>query len=553
METRANYIIVGVFTLLAVLAAFGFVYWSAGIGGGADTSLLRVRIPGSAAGLGRGSAVLFNGVKVGDVIRVYIDVTNPGVAIADTQVDSLTPITRSTKADIGIAGLTGQANIELSGGNIEEPNLLVVAEETGETAQITADPSAVTNLLQTAQDIMQRADAVVQNLEEFVAEARVPLTETVENAQRFSEALSRNADGVDTFLANFGELSESLGGVSGQLDETLQAARGILEAVQPERVENIVANIEKFSAGLDQTSDELTRIMTGVDAAVQSIGPFMANATETLGRVDTIVTAVDPAGVKAAIANIEVASRDAREISADVSKFTAGLSERQDDVDKIISDASQLTSRLNQASARVDGLMAGIDTAVGNVASFSRSASGTIGKVDKILEGVDPANVKTALANIAEASETAKKVAADIDNVTERFGQRSEDIDQIITDTQQLASRLNQASVRVDGVLAKLDGLLGSGEAEGVVVEATETIRAFRQVADTLNARIGTITDGLARFSGDGLRDVEALVTDSRRAITRIEQAITDLERNPQRIITGGEGPVPRYDGRARR
>ena len=40
---------------------------------------------------------------------------------------------------------------------------------------------------------------------------------------------------------------------------------------------------------------------------------------------------------------------------------------------------------------------------------------------------------------------------------------------------------------------------------------------------------------------------------DSRRSITRIEQAVTDLERNPQRIITGGEGTVREYDGRARR
>ena len=40
---------------------------------------------------------------------------------------------------------------------------------------------------------------------------------------------------------------------------------------------------------------------------------------------------------------------------------------------------------------------------------------------------------------------------------------------------------------------------------------------------------------------------------DGRRSITRIEQAITDLERNPQRIITGGEGKVRvrQYDGRS--
>ena len=67
METKANYVIVGIFTLVAIVAAFAFVYWTAAIGDRGETALLRVRIPGSASGLGRGSAVLFNGVKVGDV------------------------------------------------------------------------------------------------------------------------------------------------------------------------------------------------------------------------------------------------------------------------------------------------------------------------------------------------------------------------------------------------------------------------------------------------------------------------------------------------------
>ena len=104
METRANYVIVGIFTLVAILAAFAFVYWTANIGDRGETTTLSVRIPGSASGLGRGSSVLFNGVKVGDVRRVYIDVENPSVAIADTEIDRNTPITKSTQADIGLAG-----------------------------------------------------------------------------------------------------------------------------------------------------------------------------------------------------------------------------------------------------------------------------------------------------------------------------------------------------------------------------------------------------------------------------------------------------------------
>lgn len=457
METRANYVIVGIFTLAAILAAFGFVYWTAAIGERGETVVMRVRIPGSASGLGRGSFVLFNGVKVGDVRRVYIDVENPSVAIADTEVDRLTPITRSTQADIGLAGLTGQANIELKGANRDEPKLLDEAEAQGRIAEITANPSAVTNLLQTAQDIFSRADQVLTQLEGFTKDVRGPLTQTVENAQKFSDALASNADSIDRFLSSVSSLSEELQGVSGKLDGTIKAAEGLLNSIDQDRVRQIVTNIDDFTKNLNRSGEKFDDVIEGVDKAVASINEF-AQRTQT-----------------------------------------------------------------------------------------------TLAKVDGILDGVDPRDVREALANIRTASENANKAAADVAQVTEKFSGRADDIDQTISDARQLAERLNNASVRVDGILVKVDNLLGSDQADGVMADARETLRSFKQVADTLNARLGTITDNLARFSGKGLQNVEALVNDSRRSINRIEQAVTDLQRNPQRILSGGEGEVRQYDGRVRR
>jgi phospholipid/cholesterol/gamma-HCH transport system substrate-binding protein len=85
------------------------------------------------------------------------------------------------------------------------------------------------------------------------------------------------------------------------------------------------------------------------------------------------------------------------------------------------------------------------------------------------------------------------------------------------------------------------------------VTEAKSTLVAFRKVADTLNSRLGEITDGLAKFSGRGLSDIQGAVQDSRRSISRIESAISNLERNPERLIFGGTDSVPRSDGRNRR
>jgi phospholipid/cholesterol/gamma-HCH transport system substrate-binding protein len=195
----------------------------------------------------------------------------------------------------------------------------------------------------------------------------------------------------------------------------------------------------------------------------------------------------------------------------------------------------------------------GVNTAVASINDFAQKTQGTLAKVDGVLDGVNPNDVREALSNIKSASENANKAASDIASVTKKFGDRADDIDQTISDAKQLAERLNNASVRVDGILAKVDSLLGSGEANGVMADARETLKSFKQVADTLNARLGTITDNLARFSGQGLQNVEALVQDSRRSINRIEQAVSDLQRNPQRILSGGDGEVRQYDGRVRR
>ncbi len=293
METKANYVIVGIFAVLAILSAFAFVYWTSAIGDRGETVTLRVRIPGSASGLGRGSAVLFNGVKVGDVTRVYIDVLNPKVAIADTEIDRLTPITKSTKADIGLAGLTGQANIELKGADVKEPNLLDEAEEQGRIAEITANPSAVTNLLQTAQDIFKRADTVLSELEGFTKDVRGPLTTTVQNTQKFSDALARNADGIDKFLSSVSALSEELAGVSGKLDGTLKAAEGLLNAVDKEKVATIVSNVESFTGDLKAQGSKFDKIVDGVDTAVASINDFAKKSQGTLSKVDGVLDGVD--------------------------------------------------------------------------------------------------------------------------------------------------------------------------------------------------------------------------------------------------------------------
>lgn len=456
METKANYAIVGLFAVIVIAAAFGFIYWMAQYGRSGPMEELVIRIPGSANGLSVGSPVRFNGISIGTVRNLAIDAEDPQFSVAFTEVSSDAPIYRSTKAILEIQGLTGAAYIELSGGSTGEENLLKEARRKGERAVLLADQSSVTNLLATADKILGRADKAIGDIQGFVAESRVPLANTVRNAETFSKALSDNADGVDAFLESVSALSKTVTGLSGRLDGTLAAVENLVKSVDAKKIDTVLSNAEKISNDLASASGEIQTTMKKIEETADSFRRFGDSANETLARVDRLVASIDPAKTGKAVDDVSAAAEDAR------------------------------------------------------------------------------------------------KAIASIRGVTDDVEKRRKDIDRMVSDISEMARKLNAASSRVDGILVKIDGLVGSDDGQSLFAEAKKTVISFRQVADTLNARIGPIADNLSRFSNSGLRDVQTLVDETRRTVQDLNQTINNFDRNPQRLIFGGE-TVKQYDGRIRR
>lgn len=450
METRANYAIVGFFTLLVVLAAFGFVYWMSQFGRGGPTASLIVRIPGSANGLSVGSPVRFNGIPVGTVRGLSIDRGDPRFSVALTEVQADAPVYADTRAVLEIQGLTGAAYIELSATrNPEGKNILEESLQTGKPAVIYADLSSVTNLLATADKILKRADDAIGQIQTFVTDAREPLTQTVKNAQTFSQALSDNAEGVDKFLEGVSALSTTLTGLSGRLDSALSAVEDLVRAVDSKKIDSILANADKVSQDLAKTSADLPETVASFRRTAQNFETFGTKAGKALDRVDALIAAIDTQKVGVTVDNISAAATSIRGVADDI-------------------------------------------------------------------------------------------------------GTRRAEIDRAIANFSDMSGKLNAASNRVDGILVKVDGLLGSDDSQSVMVQARATLESFKKMADNLNAQIGPITANLSRFSGTGLRDLQTLITDTRRTMQNLDTTISNFDRNPQRLLFGGE-TVKQYDGRARR
>ena len=87
MEIRARYVQMGAFTLAVLVAGFAFVYWLNNAGGLRDRAVYRIRFESSVSGLLKGSAVLFNGIRVGEVTGLELDPDDPRQVQATIAVD----------------------------------------------------------------------------------------------------------------------------------------------------------------------------------------------------------------------------------------------------------------------------------------------------------------------------------------------------------------------------------------------------------------------------------------------------------------------------------
>src|SRR5215469_747713 len=119
METRAPYALIGLFVLAVIGAVFGFVYWLHNTGGLGERTVYRIRFESTVSGLLTGAAVLFNGIRVGEVTDLGLDPDDPKRVTAMVSIMASTPVRVDTQAGLEFQGLTGVPVISLRGGATE--------------------------------------------------------------------------------------------------------------------------------------------------------------------------------------------------------------------------------------------------------------------------------------------------------------------------------------------------------------------------------------------------------------------------------------------------
>jgi phospholipid/cholesterol/gamma-HCH transport system substrate-binding protein len=446
METRANYALIGLFTLGVIVACFVFVYWLARYDESGIRKPMRILIPGSVTGLAPGSQVLFNGIRVGEVRTLRINPEDPNEVEAMVGVDPTQPIKADTKATLGIQGLTGIAFIELKGGSGKLPNLL---DQPG-IPTLEAQGSGLQDLIASAQELVAKVNTAVDRVNGFIDTAEPSLTTSIKNVQTFTDALAENSAGVKEFMSQFGDLSKRLGSLSDTLSGAVQKADKIIAAIDPAKVAETIENIDKMTQKLSDSSDAFPEIIANVKNISEQLGTTLEGAKQ-------IIAAIQVEAVKSTINDIATVARRVQTATVDVNKIVA-------DAGKTVADAKDFVASIKSKDA---------------------------------------------------------------------------DIDLIVSNTRDMVQKLNAASTRIDGILGKVQDLVTDPNGKNFFAEATAAAAAIRKVAEAFSGKADQIANNLASFSGQGLRNVDGLVDQLRRATTQFDRTLNSIQNNPQRLIFG--------------
>lgn len=549
MESRANYAVIGGFVLIMLTIGLLFLAWLSNIGQTQRQAEVRVVFSGAVTGLSTGSAVLFNGIKIGEVRTLSLDEKDPRTVIAVIRVSRDVPLKTDTRATLSYQGLTGAATLQLEGGSRNAPTLFDSASDGMPT--MPAEISPFQDILESARNVLTRADSAMAAIDDFITENGPAFNRTVNNVEKFSAALADNSDGISKAMASISSAADAIGDISRDLKGAAAQVTRILDAVEPAKVTEVVDRLTTASQRLDAVLARTETIANGIDPeAVNGVINDIANAAktldETVGDAKTILAAVDPQSVDRLVKSVTDTSDGLRATAARADALLAAV-----DTDKVKS------------------VVTAVETASQNIAAVSGSFDGvvdsarqTLDAAQQVVTAVDPAKVRATVTDVSDFAAMLKGYKPQIDAVMDdvnhasaslaRLGdtidERRPDVDRIVRDTRTLAEQLNGIATRADGVLQKIDGYV-TGDGQGLVAEATAAAKSIREVADKLNSQIGPITDNVSRFSSRGLESVVALVDQGRQALARLDRVLQGVEKNPQQFIFGGQG-VPVYSPR---
>ncbi|MEL6365687.1 MAG: MlaD family protein [Pseudomonadota bacterium] len=286
METRAHYVLIGTFVLVATVAAAAFVLWLGQVEREFDR--YRVVFDDRVSGLSTGAAVQFNGIQVGEVNNLRLDRDNPNRVLADIRVSKDTPIKPETRASLEVVGVTGLAIIQFEGG---EPASPLLKDSVDGLPVIFADESEIQVFIDTSEDILTAINEVLS------AQNRENISAIIANMRALTSTAAMRSDdlgaAIDSLTATAARLSTAA--------ESLESAATAAETVLTGEGAAAVAEARLASAEVKALAASLNALVENNSAAIAAFSqdglgqaaPALAEARDVMAALDRLLAEIE--------------------------------------------------------------------------------------------------------------------------------------------------------------------------------------------------------------------------------------------------------------------
>jgi phospholipid/cholesterol/gamma-HCH transport system substrate-binding protein len=575
VETKANYILIGLFTIAGLLGIVFFSLWFARIELDRQFAYYDVRFS-SVSGLSNASDVRFSGLPVGQVVDVRLSPDRSGTITVRLEVAADTPVRADSIATIESQGVTGVSFVGISAGRPEAP--LLSANDDSDVPVIPAGRSTLQSLSEDAPELVAETLRVVQEIGDlFGGENQGRLDRILINVEAASDEFAATLEGfsgiagtVNEFAAQIGRFNTTLDTLTGELavvlasaDETL-ASVGLLADQSTaivasgtntlDAVQGAVGEVERYIAEdltltasdvrdtLASLRDDLTVLRTDASALMATLGTTGTTATArleeaavTIAEIDALLVSLDTSAeaVTTAADNFDTLLTEQGtpllvETRAAVAEATVVIQSisvmTENDLPGIIAD---LQGAVTAARATIDSVGADLTAAGADVAGLMAQAGTTLTTVTDTF-----ANANGTLSAINSALETGQSTLVAAESAF-RGADRliNEDISGLIAGLETSVEGLNAAVATVSDDLPEISADLREASAAASA--------AFEQVQTIVAAS----APGVAEFTTTALPLYARLAQETRALIANLDRLTQQIGRDPARFLLNQDMP----------
>jgi phospholipid/cholesterol/gamma-HCH transport system substrate-binding protein len=312
METRANYVLIGVFTLAGALLAVGVALWSVRYTTTAQWADYEIRFSQAVTGLATGSSVQYNGIHVGTVRELFLAPDDPRQVIAHIRIQADAPVREDTVARLTVAGLTGTSFIQLSGGSPDSPPARAAPGQA--MPSIPAEESALARLIGASEGITDTANELLLRMIEVLSDENAErIGGTLANLEVLTAGLAADREHMGDALNRVAQASARIDGVLAGADETFRTMTTVLNRLD----EGLVARLPEIADDAGAALRQFSALSARADAVLEANAGSLARfGSEGLGQLGPTLQELRVL--------LQDLSRVARRIDRDPAQFLLG-------------------------------------------------------------------------------------------------------------------------------------------------------------------------------------------------------------------------------------